>query len=239
MPGAGKPKRRLKRRGPGCRPDRRRPARDRVDFGRDRVQQPRDQGRCALLQDPGQAPDHGEDRAQGGAGPDARTRAPGLRGELPGRPGGRHARPRGAEGGDPPRHHPGQRHVRQQRDRRRPGHPGHRGAVPREGNHLPRRRGAGDGQGRDRRQEAAGRPDEPGLAQDLRPQGIGALYVCRKPRVRIEAQMHGGGHERGMRSGTLPTHQIVGMGEAFRWPRPRWRRTTPRRAACRSACSTA
>jgi cysteine desulfurase len=48
------------------------------------------------------------------------------------------------------------------------------------------------------------------------PKGIGALYVGRKPRVRIEAQMHGGGHERGMRSGTLPTHQIVGMGEAFR-----------------------
>jgi len=48
------------------------------------------------------------------------------------------------------------------------------------------------------------------------PKGIGALYVCRKPRVRIEAQMHGGGHERGMRSGTLPTHQIVGMGEAFK-----------------------
>jgi cysteine desulfurase len=48
------------------------------------------------------------------------------------------------------------------------------------------------------------------------PKGIGALYVRRKPRVRIEAQMHGGGHERGLRSGTLPTHQIVGMGEAFR-----------------------
>jgi cysteine desulfurase len=48
------------------------------------------------------------------------------------------------------------------------------------------------------------------------PKGIGALYVRRKPRVRIEAQMHGGGHEHGMRSGTLPTHQIVGMGEAFR-----------------------
>ncbi|WP_425260531.1 IscS subfamily cysteine desulfurase [Rubrivivax sp. RP6-9] len=47
------------------------------------------------------------------------------------------------------------------------------------------------------------------------PKGIGALYVRRKPRVRIEAQMHGGGHERGMRSGTLPTHQCVGMGEAF------------------------
>ncbi len=48
------------------------------------------------------------------------------------------------------------------------------------------------------------------------PKGIGALYVRRKPRVSIEAQMHGGGHERGMRSGTLPVHQIVGMGEAFR-----------------------
>ena len=48
------------------------------------------------------------------------------------------------------------------------------------------------------------------------PKGIGALFVRRKPRVRIEAQMHGGGHERGMRSGTLPTHQIVGMGEAFK-----------------------
>ncbi|MCK5810322.1 MAG: IscS subfamily cysteine desulfurase [Cocleimonas sp.] len=48
------------------------------------------------------------------------------------------------------------------------------------------------------------------------PKGMGALYVSRKPRVRIEAQMHGGGHERGMRSGTLATHQIVGMGEAFR-----------------------
>ena len=48
------------------------------------------------------------------------------------------------------------------------------------------------------------------------PKGIGALYASRRPRVRLEAQIHGGGHERGMRSGTLPTHQIVGMGEAFR-----------------------
>ena len=48
------------------------------------------------------------------------------------------------------------------------------------------------------------------------PKGIGALFVRRKPRIRLEAQMHGGGHERGMRSGTLATHQIVGMGEAFR-----------------------
>jgi cysteine desulfurase len=48
------------------------------------------------------------------------------------------------------------------------------------------------------------------------PKGVGALFVRRKPRIRLEAQIHGGGHERGMRSGTLPTHQIVGMGEAFR-----------------------
>jgi cysteine desulfurase len=48
------------------------------------------------------------------------------------------------------------------------------------------------------------------------PKGVGALYIRRKPRVRLEAQIHGGGHERGLRSGTLPTHQIVGMGEAFR-----------------------
>jgi len=83
--------------------------------------------------------------------------------------------------------------------------------------------------------EAAIRPDtilvsvmfvnnEIGVIQDIPkigeltygPKGIGALYVRRKPRVRIEAQIHGGGHERGMRSGTLPVHQIVGMGEAFR-----------------------
>lgn len=51
------------------------------------------------------------------------------------------------------------------------------------------------------------------------PKGVGALYVRRKPRIRLEAQMHGGGHERGLRSGTLATHQIVGMGEAFRLAR--------------------
>ena len=51
------------------------------------------------------------------------------------------------------------------------------------------------------------------------PKGVGALYVRRKPRIRIKGQIHGGGHERGMRSGTLPTHQIVGMGEAFKYAR--------------------
>ncbi len=65
------------------------------------------------------------------------------------------------------------------------------------------------------------------------PKGIGALYVRRKPRIRIEPQMHGGGHERGMRSGTLPTHQIVGMGEAFRIAREEMDSETARIVALR------
>ena len=65
------------------------------------------------------------------------------------------------------------------------------------------------------------------------PKGIGALYVRRKPRVRIEAQMHGGGHERGMRSGTLATHQIVGMGEAYRIAREEMREEAGRTLALR------
>ena len=63
------------------------------------------------------------------------------------------------------------------------------------------------------------------------PKGIGAMYVRRKPRIRLEAQMHGGGHERGLRSGTLPTHQIVGMGEAFRIAREEMSEELPRIAA--------
>ncbi len=65
------------------------------------------------------------------------------------------------------------------------------------------------------------------------PKGIGALYVRRKPRVRLEAQMHGGGHERGFRSGTLATHQIVGMGEAFRLAREEMATETARIRALR------
>ncbi|MCD1124659.1 IscS subfamily cysteine desulfurase [Jinshanibacter sp. LJY008] len=65
------------------------------------------------------------------------------------------------------------------------------------------------------------------------PKGIGALYVRRKPRVRIEAQMHGGGHERGMRSGTLPVHQIVGMGEAYRIAKEEMGTEIPRLRALR------
>ncbi|WP_413737499.1 IscS subfamily cysteine desulfurase [Sodalis sp. RH21] len=65
------------------------------------------------------------------------------------------------------------------------------------------------------------------------PKGIGALYVSRKPRVRIDAQMHGGGHERGMRSGTLPVHQIVGMGEAYRIAKAEMAVESPRLLALR------
>ena len=65
------------------------------------------------------------------------------------------------------------------------------------------------------------------------PKGIGALYIRRKPRVRLEAQMHGGGHERGFRSGTLPTHQIVGMGEAFRLAREEMLEENKRNGALR------
>ena len=65
------------------------------------------------------------------------------------------------------------------------------------------------------------------------PKGMGALYVRRKPRIRLEAQMHGGGHERGMRSGTLATHQIVGMGEAFRIAREEMKQENERILALR------
>ena len=71
------------------------------------------------------------------------------------------------------------------------------------------------------------------------PKGIGVLYVRRKPRVRIEAQMHGGGHERGMRSGTLPTHQCVGMGEAFRLAKEEMPTEIPRLEGLRNRLMTA
>ncbi len=66
------------------------------------------------------------------------------------------------------------------------------------------------------------------------PKGVGALYVRRKPRIRVEAQMHGGGHERGMRSGTLATHQLVGMGEAFRIAKAEMQQDNERIAALRN-----
>ena len=71
------------------------------------------------------------------------------------------------------------------------------------------------------------------------PKGIRALYVRRRPRVRIECQIHGGGHERGMRSGTLATHQIVGMGEAYRLAKLEWMKSFRAFAACATASGTA
>jgi cysteine desulfurase len=67
------------------------------------------------------------------------------------------------------------------------------------------------------------------------PKGIGALYVRRKPRIRLEAQMHGGGHERGMRSGSLATHQCVGMGEAFRIAKLEMAQDMPKPVLCATA----
>jgi len=69
------------------------------------------------------------------------------------------------------------------------------------------------------------------------PKGIGALYVRRKPRVRLEAQMHGGGHERGLRSGTLATHQIVAWASPSVLPARRWPRRTSASASCATGCS--
>jgi cysteine desulfurase len=125
--------------------------------------------------------------------------------------------------------------VRQQRDRRHPADRRDRRNLPREGHHLPRRCGAGHRQGRDRPEQAEGRPDELLAHKTYGPKGIGALYVRRKPRVRLEAQMHGGGHERGLRSGTLATHQIVGMGEAFRLAARKWAPRTSASARCATA----
>ena len=87
---------------------------------------------------------------------------------------------------------------------------------------------------------AAGRPDEPGLAQDLRPQGHRRAVRAAQAARALEAQMHGGGHERGMRSGTLPTHQCVGMGEAFAIAQGRdGHRDRAHPHAAASGCSTA
>ena len=172
-------------------------------------------GAAHFYQHARQAPHHGEDRAQGGARHDARTGAPGLRGHLPDGAGERPARPGQAQGA-----------LRTDtilvsvmlvnneigviQDIAAIG------AMCRERGIIFHVDAA----------QATGKVaiDLTTLPVDLMslashktygPKGIGALYVRRKPRVRIEAQMHGGGHERGMRSGTLPTHQIVGMGEAF------------------------
>ena len=132
---------------PGGGAGRRRPARDRLDQRRHRVDQPGAEGRGALLPVARQAHRHAEDRAQGGAGHGARAGAPGLRGHLPGRAGGRPARPEPAGAVAAQGHHPGVGAAGQQRDRRHPGHRRHRQDVPRARHHLPRRRGAGHRQG--------------------------------------------------------------------------------------------
>ena len=148
-----------------------RPAGDRLDVRRHRVEQPRAQRRRPLLQGQGQAHRHRPDRAQGHARHRARARARGLRGDLPRRlPDGLldlEAFERGAAA----RHDPRVGDAREQRDRRRPGHRGDRRDLPRAGRHLPRRRGAGDGQDPDRPRRAEGRPDVVLGAQDVRPQG--------------------------------------------------------------------
>ena len=148
-----------------------RPEGNRVDVGRDRVDQPRGEGRRALLQGQGQASRHGPDRAQGHARHDARTRARGLRGDVPRRGAGRPRRPREVQGGAAPGHDRRVGDVRQQRDRRDPGHRRDGRDLPRARHHLPRRRGAGHGQGAGRPREAEGRPDVVLGAQDVRAEG--------------------------------------------------------------------
>ena len=107
------------------------PEGNRLDLRRHRVQQPRHQGRGAFLSRQGQAPDHREDRAQGGAGYLSRAGARRLRSHLSGRAAQRPDRPGRTQGGDPPGHHPGFGDAREQRNRRDPGHPGHRRTLPR------------------------------------------------------------------------------------------------------------
>ena len=111
--------------------------------------------------------------------------------------------------------------------------------LPLAWNHLPRRRRPGHRQAADRPRHLKVDLMSFSAHKTYGPKGMGALFVRRKPRVRIEAQMHGGGHERGMRSGTLPTHQIVGMGEAFRLASWRWPRRTIASACCATACGAA
>ncbi len=150
----------------------RRPEGDRLDLGRDRGQQPRDQGRGELLQDQGQAPHHAEDRAQGDARHLRELERQGfevtyldVERERPGRP-------REVQGGAASRHDPGLDHDGEQRDRRDPAGAGDRRDLPREGHHLPLRRGAGDGQAStiDLQKLKVDLMTHHG-AQDLRPEG--------------------------------------------------------------------
>ena len=178
---------------------------------------------------------------------------------LPRRAAERPARPRRAEGRDPPRHHPGLGDVRQQRDRRDPGHRRDRRAVPQQGHPVPCRRGAGQRQGRDRPGRAAGRPDEPVGAQDLRPQGhrcaLRAPQAARahrgadaRRRPRARHALRHAGHAPDRRHGRgLPARAGVD-GQRERTHRQAARPAARRHAAasprcsstatCRSACRT-
>ena len=156
-----------------------------MDLGCDRVEQPGDQGRGPLPAEEGQAPDHLQDRTQGGAGhlPPAGARR--LRGHLPRPAGRRPGRPRCAGGGHARRHHAGLADARQQRDRRDPGPRRDRRAVPRARHPVPRRRRAVGRQGADRPECTESGPDELLRAQDLRPQGhrcaVRAAQAARAP----------------------------------------------------------
>ena len=222
--------------------DRRRPARDRLDLRRDRVEQPGHQGRGALLQDARQAPHHGEDRAQGGARHHARAGAPGLRGDLPRRAGRRPARPGRVQGGAcaPTPSWSSVMFVNNEI--------GVIQDIPAIGA-MCREKGiifhvdAAQATGKVEidLQDAAGRPDEPGLAQDLRPQGhrraVRAPQAARaarsadaRRRPRARHALGHAAHAPDRRHGRgLPHRQA-----------PRWApRATRMRARCSSACSTA
>ena len=208
---------------------------DRLDERRHRVEQPRHQGRGPVLPREGQAPRHLQDRAQGGARLDARARAGGVRGHRPrrrARTGG--SIPARLRGGAAQGHDPRLGDARQQRDRR-PSTRSRRSAA------SPARRACSSTPTRCSR---SGR--SPSTSRRLNvdlvslsahkmygPKGVGALYVRRKPRVRLVAQMDGGGHERGFRSGHAqrPGHRRLRQGGRARARRARGRGGARPRAA--------
>ena len=217
------------------------PEGNRLDLGRDGVDQPRAQGRGAFLQGQGQAPRHGQDRAQGDARHDARARARRFRSHVP----RRHAETACSTSARfEAALRPDTILVSVMSVNNEIGVIQDIAAI----GEICRARGiifhvdAAQATGKMPIDLAKLKVDLMSFSahKTYGPKGIGALFVRRKPRVRIEAQMHGGGHERGMRSGTLPTHQIVGMGEAFRLAkREMATRERARSGCCATACGTA